>query len=223
MILFLNLLGKGLTQEINRRGGSIWWAPGSVYSTLAALFDMGIVSFILIGMNSFHMKAENQRFPSECLRWRVNCKFGNSVLLFARLRQRNKLKCGLHMHDYFFTMHVRHDYFLCCSWDTIIFYAARATRYFFVPRVALSNSCHSVNRIIKFMALSLPWPMAFLSHPLYCIRDFWFTNYKSFYRSASSCKDNTKICFMLCSSYLFYPVPAYFFTCAVPSPPFLQQ
>ena len=67
-ILFLNLLGKELTQEINRHGGSIWWAPGSVYSTLAALFDMGIVSFILIGMNSFHMKAENQRFPSECLR-----------------------------------------------------------------------------------------------------------------------------------------------------------
>ena len=28
MVLFINLLGKGLTQEINRDGGSIWWAPG---------------------------------------------------------------------------------------------------------------------------------------------------------------------------------------------------
>ena len=27
-VLFINLLGKGLTQEINGDGGSIWWAPG---------------------------------------------------------------------------------------------------------------------------------------------------------------------------------------------------
>ena len=26
-VLFINLLGKGLTQEINGDGGSIWWAP----------------------------------------------------------------------------------------------------------------------------------------------------------------------------------------------------
>ena len=28
-VLFINLLGKGLTQEINGDGGSIWWAPAS--------------------------------------------------------------------------------------------------------------------------------------------------------------------------------------------------
>ena len=31
-VLFINLLGKGLTQEINEDGGSIWWAP--VFSKL---------------------------------------------------------------------------------------------------------------------------------------------------------------------------------------------
>ena len=30
MVLFINLLGKGLTQEINRCGGSIWWAPDHI-------------------------------------------------------------------------------------------------------------------------------------------------------------------------------------------------
>ena len=89
--------------------------------------------------NGFLMKAENEKFPSACLRWRQNYKFGNSALLFARLRQRNKLKCRLHMHDYFF--------YAARATRRIIFCAARATRlffilhvrhdYFFAPRVAL--------------------------------------------------------------------------------------
>ena len=33
-VLFINLLGKGLTQEINGDGGSIWWAP-DIYSLKA--------------------------------------------------------------------------------------------------------------------------------------------------------------------------------------------
>ena len=35
MVLFINLLRKGSTQEINRDGGSIWWAPGLEPSTLS--------------------------------------------------------------------------------------------------------------------------------------------------------------------------------------------
>ena len=34
MVLFINLLGKGLTQQINRDGGSIWWAPVSPDGTV---------------------------------------------------------------------------------------------------------------------------------------------------------------------------------------------
>ena len=30
-VLFINLLGKGLTQKINGVGGSIWWAPDHPY------------------------------------------------------------------------------------------------------------------------------------------------------------------------------------------------
>ena len=38
MVLFINLLGKGLTQEINRDGGSIWWAPVSPDGTVRFSF-----------------------------------------------------------------------------------------------------------------------------------------------------------------------------------------
>ena len=33
MVLFINLLGKGLTQEINGDRGSIWWAPDRSQTT----------------------------------------------------------------------------------------------------------------------------------------------------------------------------------------------
>ena len=32
-----------------------------------------------------------------------------------------------------------------------------------------------------------------------------------FYRSVSYCNNNTKLCFILCSAYLFWPAPAYVF------------
>ena len=34
MVLFINLLAKGLTREINRDGGSIRWAPAQVHEKI---------------------------------------------------------------------------------------------------------------------------------------------------------------------------------------------
>ena len=39
MVLFINLLGEGLTQEVNGDGGSIWWAPAKTDSGWAR--DLG--------------------------------------------------------------------------------------------------------------------------------------------------------------------------------------
>ena len=48
-VLFINLLGKGLTHEINGDGGSIWWAPAYVQYIKILIWLRGfLVTFLYL-------------------------------------------------------------------------------------------------------------------------------------------------------------------------------
>ena len=64
------------------------------------LHKIGELSFHLLGMNGFHVKAENERFTA--VEPHQNLKDENFMLPFGRLRQRNAPKSVLHVqHDHF--------------------------------------------------------------------------------------------------------------------------
>ena len=72
------------------------------YSTLATLYKMGEVSFHFIGTNSFHIKAENERFSV----------VGGAVVITSNLTiSRRRLA------DLVKKLHQR----ACCTCSTIIF------------------------------------------------------------------------------------------------------
>ena len=64
MVLFLNLLGKRLTQEINEDRGSIWWAPALSYSLKEEEVTSG--SWAVIPPNSKAQHLESLPFPAGC-------------------------------------------------------------------------------------------------------------------------------------------------------------
>ena len=56
----------------------------------------------MLGTNSFHVKAKNERFTAAGSRCRNNLKYENFTSSFGRLRQKIALKSVLHVqHDYF--------------------------------------------------------------------------------------------------------------------------
>ena len=58
--------------------------------------------FRLLGTNSFHVKAKNERFTAAGSRCRNYLKYENLTTSFGRLRQKIALKSVLHVqHDYF--------------------------------------------------------------------------------------------------------------------------
>ena len=77
------------------------------YSLLFTLCEIDVVSFHLIETIGFYITTEKKRFTAagggggEGLGCRQNFKFQNLTSSFGRLRQRNVLKCVLHVqHDY---------------------------------------------------------------------------------------------------------------------------
>lgn len=68
------------------------------------VYEIGEVSFHVIGINSFHVSKENERFIAVQMSCRQNLKFQNLTSSIARLRQRNVFKRSLHVQsDHFFS------------------------------------------------------------------------------------------------------------------------
>ena len=53
---------------------------------LVKLYKIGKVHFQLLGMNGFHVKAENERFTAAGLHCHQNLRYENFVPTFGRLR-----------------------------------------------------------------------------------------------------------------------------------------
>ena len=71
---------------------------------LITLYKIGGVHFRLLGTDSFHVKAKNERFTPASSRCRQNLKYENFTSSFGRLRQNNAPKSVPHVqHDYFFS------------------------------------------------------------------------------------------------------------------------
>ena len=62
------------------------------YFMLVTSYEMGEVSFHLIGANGFHIKAENEGFSPVGSRCHQNIKYENFRSSFSRLRQKNCIR-----------------------------------------------------------------------------------------------------------------------------------
>ena len=70
---------------------------------LITLYKIGGVHFRWLGTNSFHVKANNERFTAASSRCRQNLKYENFTSSFGRLRQNIAPKSVPHVqHDCFF-------------------------------------------------------------------------------------------------------------------------
>ena len=66
------------------------------------LHEIGEMYICLLGMNGFHVKAEDERLTAAVSRCRRNLKYENFTSLFGRLRQKIAPKSVPHVqHDYF--------------------------------------------------------------------------------------------------------------------------
>ena len=55
---------------------------------LVTLYEIGVVSFSLLGTNGFHVKVESERFTAAGSRCRLSLKYENFTSSFGRLRQK---------------------------------------------------------------------------------------------------------------------------------------
>ena len=88
---------------------------------LVMLYKRGEVYFRLLGMNSFHLKAKNERFTAASSRCRQNFKNRNFTWSFGRLRQKIAPKIALHLqHDYFSSFNQSIHRFVALSFAVVV-------------------------------------------------------------------------------------------------------
>ena len=120
-VLFINLLGKGLTQEINGDGGSIWWAPGvnrccSLFA--ASRVFLNITSFILF---QCRLKVNYEIPVRKSINYRIWMAIYFSCHLFTHAYIRKTInKTFIHIiHDeQYLSWHTSKEFLFNWVWDT---------------------------------------------------------------------------------------------------------
>ena len=83
---------------------------------LITLYKIGELHFRLLGPNSFHVKAKNERFTASSSRCRQNLKYENFMSSFGRLRQNIAAKSVPHVqHDCFSSFNQSNHWFVALS------------------------------------------------------------------------------------------------------------
>ena len=138
-------------------------------SLLVPLYEMGEVSFLVIGRNSFNVKAENERFTAAGSCCCQNLKFENSTSSFAGYVKEMYLNTCRPCTTIIFPHLANHIIDLwCCS-----------CRRPFLNYMHLQGLAHKISRIIVLQLRVFPL------FPTLC----WMPNY---YRTASLKKKKTE-------------------------------